>query len=93
MAVSKNQFAPIIHRSLLVAFLVSITFPAQAQYIEQWSPLDRYRYLPRLPEGNENPPPLSETAREATGSEEVLVDELKALVLVDSADRVRRWSR
>jgi hemolysin activation/secretion protein len=61
---------------------------AQGQYIEQWRALDRYRYLPRLPEGPENPPPLPETETEVTGSQRVLVDEMKGLVVLDDPKAV-----
>jgi hypothetical protein len=49
---------------------------------------DRYRYLPRLPQGHENPDPLPPAKREVEGDPAILVDELKGLIFVDHPDKV-----
>jgi hemolysin activation/secretion protein len=63
---------------------------AQAQSFQHYRQLDRYRYLPRLPEGDENPPPLPDTPTEVTGSDKILVKELKGLVFVDHPDKIQK---
>ncbi len=86
------RIAPWALRALpLIATIVavsSITDSVRGQEIEQWNPGDRYRYLPRLPQGNENPPPLPRTETEVTGPRKVLVDELRGVVVLDHPDRV-----
>ena len=84
--------APRDFRTLLLLaglLLVVVVAPsAQGQQIDQWQSMDRYRFLPRLPEGNENPPPLPETQTEVAGSEKVLVEELRGIVILDNPQKV-----
>lgn len=49
---------------------------------------DRYRYLPRLPEGPENPKPLPDKPDEATGSPDVLVERLNGIIILDDSNQV-----
>ncbi len=53
---------------------------------------DRYRYMPRLPHGRENPKPLPKTEEKVEGDPKVLVDELRGIFFVDHPDKVRKTS-
>lgn len=74
--------------SLLAVCIAVVGSAAVAQDVRQYKDLDRYRYLPRLPQGSENPEPLPDVPREVQGDPKILVDELRALVFVDSPDDV-----
>ena len=49
---------------------------------------DRYRYLPRLPEGPENPTPFPNKPEEASGSPEVLVQRLNGIIVLEDPSQV-----
>jgi hemolysin activation/secretion protein len=71
-----------------VALLVSWGTRLSAQEFRQYKDYDRYRYLPRLPQGTEDPPRLPDTPREVTGDTTVLVAELKGLIFLDDPQQV-----
>lgn len=75
--------------ALIFFMLASAASKTHAQReFQLYDEYDRYRYLPRLPQGHENPAPLPDAPKEATGSPKILVDELKGLVFVDSPDKI-----
>ncbi len=84
-----------IARIAIVVFAAGTLQTAHAQSsggfpgeYRQYKELDRYRYLPRLPQGNENPPPLPFEEKPVEGDPRILVDELKGLIFVDHPDQV-----
>ncbi len=74
--------------AICIGTLASNSFAQYPGGFRQYKELDRYRYLPRLPQGNENPPPLPLEERDVTGDPKVLVDELKGLVFVDDPNKI-----
>ncbi len=79
--------AKVVVFSVLVILLGSIAANrtlAQGLGIDQYRQLSPYRYLPQLPEGDENPPPLPRDETSIGGSDKVLVGELKGLIIVPS---------
>lgn len=68
--------------------VAAIAPQAPAQEIDQWQTQDRYRFLPRLPKGDENPPPLPRTETEVTGPRKVLLEELRGVVVLDDPQQI-----
>ena len=60
----------------------------QPNEVHQYKTLDRYRYLPHLPAGPENPPTLPNEPQKVTGSPKVLVEHLNALYFVDHKSKI-----
>jgi hemolysin activation/secretion protein len=85
-----NQSIAIRAAVCLLTSLVSLggVYAQTADEFRLYKDYDRYRYLPRLPQGNENPRPLPDTPRDVQGDPKVLVDELKGLIFVDHPDKL-----
>lgn len=74
---------------VVLACLAALSPPrAHGQDFRQYRDYDRYRYLPRIPEGPEVPPPLTLEEAELTGDPTVLVEALKGIIFVDDPSKV-----
>ncbi len=77
--------------ALTVCILLA-SAPAAAQTLtpgfRHYDNFDRYQYLPRLPEGPENPTPFPDKPKEAKGDPTVLVHELKGVIVLDDPEQV-----
>jgi hemolysin activation/secretion protein len=78
-----RQFCARLAIAAVLFLSTSAVVLAQTGMLEQYKPYDRYRYLPRLPQGNENPPPLPSKTPDVKGDTAVLVDKLKGMIFVD----------
>lgn len=73
---------------IVVGMSAATSQTASAQNFRQYKYYDRYRYLPRLPERADGPPPLPREEPKVTGDPKVLVEKLKGLVFVDDPKKV-----
>ena len=73
-----------------ILFCVTLASTARSQTLapgfRHYDNFDRYQYLPRLPEGNENPPPLPKDTEPVKGSDKELVNELLGVIVLDNPD-------
>ena len=83
----RTIYLPLSTVIILHAFSFGECVDAQDE-LRLWKNYDRYRYLPRLPRVGEQPTPLPEVAKDAEGSEDVVVQELLGLIFVDDPESI-----
>ncbi len=86
----KMLWIPQLWAASLVVLLMQSMLAAQdlTPGFQQYHNYDRYRYLPRLPEGPENATPFPDKPDEATGDPQFLVQKLNGLIILDHPDQV-----